>query len=253
MKSILLFLMISISCYSQQNIALDSIKLLGVTDALADDYGNFYFYKDKDFSWTKYNKDGQETARIMLAQPYQIQEVQNPLNLPFFSQNEQAIKLLDAHFTEIQKINLSPDFGFISAAYLEDLQQVWLLEENTNRLLQYNYRDGKIINSYPFFIHFSGVKSMLVYEQRLYILREKSFEIYNFQGESLYKTPLEYGRKLGRENDKIYVLSKNSIIEIEQSEKPKSIFQNEKSRIIFKNTNSIFAIQENKIYIYPLK
>lgn len=223
-----------------------------IDDALVDDYSNIYLYNKKNFSWTKYDSIGKEMGRIMMTQPYQIQDVDNPLSIPLFSQNAQSIKFVDAHFTEIQKIDLGQTFGFIVSAYVEDLQQAWLLDESNNRLVQYLFREDKTINSYPINLSFIEIKNILVYDQKLYVLREQSFEIYDFKGKKLLQTPIKQGRKLRRENNKIIIICKNEIFESENLSKPRSIFWNEKSDLLAKNNQGIFVIQKNKIYLYPL-
>ena len=94
---------------------------------------------------------------------------------------------------------------------------------------------------------------MLVYKQKIYIVREKSLDIYNFKGENIYSYPMQGGVKLIRENDTIYMFGKNEIWEIELPEKAKKIFNQEGAEILTKNSSSVFVIKENKIYIYPFK
>ncbi|MBS1571120.1 MAG: hypothetical protein JST62_01810 [Bacteroidetes bacterium] len=248
---ILSFLSVVIS--AQTVMKIDSISLKGVSDFLADDYGNIYLYKNKDFSWTKYDSIGNQQGRLMLTQPYTLQDVQNPLNIPLFSQNAQTLKFIDANFNEIQQISLNQKFGNIATAFVEDLQTVWLLEESTNRLLQYYYRDGKIINSYPIFFSFFNIKNMIIYDKKIYLLREKSFEIYNFEGQQIEKSTIIDGNKIVRENDKIYIICKNEILEHSPSSETKIIFIDKKAKILTKNNNRIFVIKENKIYLYPNK
>ncbi len=49
---------------------------------LADDYGSLYIYKNKDFSFTKYDSLGKQIGKMMFTVPYKVQTVQNPLNVP---------------------------------------------------------------------------------------------------------------------------------------------------------------------------
>ncbi|RTZ49273.1 hypothetical protein EJ377_00740 [Chryseobacterium arthrosphaerae] len=63
---------------------------------------------------------------------FKVQTVQNPLNVPLFSENAQEMKFVDQNMNEIQRIDFKQKFGFIRMAYAEDLQQLWLLDDSTN-------------------------------------------------------------------------------------------------------------------------
>lgn len=247
------FIVFFLPLTAQKTSALDSLQLQSISDFMVDDYGNYYLYNNKNFSYTKMDSLGKELGRLMLTQPFQIQEVQNPLNIPLFSQNAQSIMLVDAHLTEIQKINLSTKFGFISQAYVEDLQQAWLLDEASNRLMQYFYRTDKIINSFPINFSLSNIKSFIVFNQKMYVLRENSFEVYHINGQKLFSVSINGGKRLLRENNTIYLLCKKELWIYKDSQSLKSIWKNENCDGLTKNSNYIFAIQKNKIYIYPFK
>ncbi|MBS1549756.1 MAG: hypothetical protein JSS94_07825 [Bacteroidetes bacterium] len=250
----LCFLLLFSLVQAQKVFPLDEVKLQGVTDAMVDDYANVYLYKNQNFSWTKYDNQGKEIGRLMLTQPFQIQEVQNPLTIPMFSKNAQKIQLVDGYLTEIQMVDLSFNFGNITNAYIEDLQQVWLLDEANHRLLQYFYRDNKVINSFPVSFSFSGIQAMMVYQQKILLMRDQSFEVYDFYNRLLYQQPISNGKKIQRENDVFYLLCQHEIIQVDDFfGKSKSIFQDLDAEILAKNSNSIFVIKENKIYIYPFK
>lgn len=239
---------------SAQNILpLDTLKLKEAKDMLADDYGNLYIYKNKDFSFTKYDSLGKQIGKMMLTVPYKVQNVQNPLNVPLFSENAQEMKFVDQNMNEIQRLDFKQKFGFIRMAYAEDLQQLWLLDDSTKRLIQYNFRNDTTINSYPFDISFEDLMDMLVYENKVYILTRKHIRIYSLKFEKLFEAPLENGKRFRRENDMILVVASNFISQYVPEKGMTTIFEDQEAQIVDKNILSYFAIKGNKLYLYSFE
>ncbi|MBU4537828.1 MAG: hypothetical protein L6264_09370 [Weeksellaceae bacterium] len=247
---ILFFMCCSLS--AQQNLPFDSVRLRDVKDLFADDYGNIYLYKSKDFSFTKYDSVGKQKGKLMFALPFKIQSVQNPLNIPSFSENAQELKLYDQNLNEIQTINFRPKFGMIKMVYAEDLQQIWLLDESSKRLIQYAFRDDRIINSYPFDIDFEHIIDLIVYNNKVYILTDKHFSAYTFKSEKIFEIPSENGKRLRRENDNVLVLSKQAVKKL-VNDSLITVFKEEKAQIVDKNSASNFVIKDNKLYLYPIQ
>lgn len=246
-KIIFLFLICSLS--AQKNLAFDSLKLKEVRDLFADDYGNIYLYKNKDFSFTKYDSLGNQKGKLMLTLPFKIQSVQNPLNIPSFSENAQELKFFDQNLNEIQTVNFRQKFGFIRMVYAEDLQQLWLLDESMKRLIQYNFRDNKIVNSFPFDINFEDLTDFLVFENKVYFLGRNQFSVYNFKAEKIIELPFKNGRRLRRENQNILIMGENSVQKFEDLTL-KTIFSSQNSQIVDKNSAAYFVIKDNKLYLY---
>ena len=253
MKS--LFQIFALLCFctisAQKTLSFENLKLDQVNDLLADDYGNIYLYKNQDFSFTKYDSLGNQKAKLMLTLPFRIQSVQNPLNIPSFSENAQELRFFDSNLNEIQTINFRQTFGFIKAAYVEDLQQVWLLDESTKRLVQYNFRDDRVVNSFSFDLNFESVIDLLVFEKKIYFLFDNQLQVYNFKSEKIGEFNFEEGRKLRRENERILIITKNKIQKIEE-DSLKIIFSVDNAQIVDKNSASYFGIKENKLYLYPI-
>lgn len=220
---------------------------------LADDYGNLYIYKNKDFSFTKYDSLGKQLGKMMLTVPYKVQSVQNPLSLALFSENAQEMKFVDQNMNEIQKIDFRQKFGFIKMAYAEDLQQLWLLDDSTKRLIQYNFRNDTTINSYPFDISFDDLMDLLVFENKVYILTRKHIRVYSLKFEKIFEAPLENGKRFRRENDVILVVADNSILKYDPEKGMIKIFEDKDAQIVDKNILSYFEIKANKLYLYSLE
>lgn len=218
---------------------------------LADDYGNIYLYKSKDFSFTKYDSLGNQKGKLMLTLPFRIQSVQNPLNIPSFSENAQELRFYDQNLNLIQTVNFRQKFGLVKMVYAEDLQQIWLLDESTKRLVQYNFRDDRIINSYPFDIDFEEVTDLLVFDSQVYLLAKNKLSVYNFKSEKILELQVEKGRRLRRENENIMVISTNAVHQL-KDRSLKIIFSAENSQIVDKNSAAYFVISANKLYLYPL-
>ena len=187
---------------------------------------------------------------MMLAVPFKIQNVQNPLNIVLFSQNAQEMKFIDQNLNEIQKIDLKK-FGFVKMAFAEDLQQIWLLDESMKRLVQYNFRDDKIINSFPLNFSVDEVRDLLVFENKLYLISNNEFLVYNFKSENITSIPTNNTLKLRRENDRIYIISKNKIEQLIDNNL-KTVCQSSSAEIVDKNSNAYFEVKDNKVYLYKL-
>lgn len=253
MKSIsilLLFFLSFCSLFGQKKVELDSLQLKNTDDFFADDYGNIYLYKENDFSFTKYDSLGKQQAKIMLTVPFRVQGVNNPLNIFLFSENSQELKVLDQNLNEIQTIDFKQKFGFVKSAYTEDLQQIWLLDESSKRLIQYNYRQDQIINAYPIHFNFDRLIGILVYKNGLYTINEKSFSAYQFNGNKTFEIALENPIKLSRDNDYIYLIEKNKIQKFEQPNKLKTVFYQPNAQIVDKNSTSYFELNPSKLYLY---
>lgn len=248
-KIFALFLFCTLS--AQKKMAFDTLRLSTAKDLFADDYGNIYLYKNKDFSFTKYDSLGLQKAKLMLTLPFRIQSVQNPLNISSFSENAQELKFFDQNLNEIQTINFRQKFGFISKAYVEDLQQAWLLDESTKRLIQFNFRDDRIVNSYSFNLNFDPILDFLVFEKKIYFLFKDRLLVYNLKAEKIDEFTVQNGRKLRRENDRILIISETIIQEL-KTDTLETIFRGENSQIVDKNSAAYFVIEENKLYLYPI-
>ncbi|MBV8328260.1 hypothetical protein [Chryseobacterium sp.] len=252
---LLYLITIFIFCTSaaQKVLPLDTLKLKEAKDMLADDYGNLYIYKNKDFSFTKYDSLGKQLGKMMLTVPYKVQTVQNPLNVPLFSENAQEMKFVDQNLNEIQRIDFKQKFGFIRMAYAEDLQQLWLLDDSTKRLIQYNFRNDTTINSYPFDVSFEDLTDMLVYENKIYILTRNHIRVYTPKFEKLFEAPVTNGKRFRRENDSILVVTNNSIVKYVPEKGMVIVFEDPEAQIVDKNILSYFEINGNKLYLYSLE
>lgn len=237
-------------CNAQKVLPFDSLKLKDVKDLLVDDYGNVYLFSTKDFSVTKYDSLGKQRSKLMLTVPFRIQNVQNPLNIVLFSKNSQEIQLIDQNLNEIQKINLLPDFGFVTNAYVEDQQQMWLLDDASKRLVQYNFREHKIINSYSLHIDFEKIIDFIIFDGYFYCLTKNHFSVYSLKGEPKFEASGENFRRLRRENDVFYILGKNQMIRFSRENEFKTVFSSKDSKIVDKNSDSYFELNDNKLYLY---
>ena len=246
----LIFLFCSVTLWAQNKVSIDSLKLNDVNDFFADDYGNLYLYKTKDFSFTKYDSVGNQLGKMMMTVPFKIQNVQNPLNIVLFSENSQEVRLVDQNLNDIQKIDLTKRFGFIKAAYVEDQQMIWLLDDSTKRLIQMNYRDDRVINSFPQYWSFEEVVDLLVFENKMYVLTESEFVVRNLRGDLLFQKPIVKSKRLRRENDRIYIITQNEILKYDVQGRMNTEFSKEYSKIVDKNSSAFFELKGNNLYLY---
>lgn len=254
LKLLSLFLvLIFCSVSAQKVLPFDSLKLKETRDMFADDYGNLYLYKNKDFSFTKYDSLGKQLGKMMFTVPFKVQGVQNPLSVALFSENAQEMKFVDQNLNEIQKLDFKQKFSFIKHAYAEDLQQIWLMDESTKRLLQYNFRNDTTINSFPFDASFDDLIDLLVFENKVYILTKTQFRVYNLKFEKLFEAPVENGKRFRRENEVILIIAKNTIFKYNPEKGLTKIFEDPDAQIVDKNSLAYFEVKGNKLYLYTLE
>lgn len=237
---------------AQSVVSIDSVRLKDADDLQIDDYGNLYLYKNKDFSLTKYDSLGKQMGKLMLTLPFKIQSVQNPLNIPLFSENAQELRFYDQNLNLIQTITFRQKFGFVRMAYAEDLQVVWLLDESTKLLIQYNFRQDLVINSFPLNFDFDGILDMMVFENRLYLLKQDSFDVFDFKSKLLYRIQVENAKRIRRENQSILIIGRDAIQQV-RDKQLKTIFAALNSRIVDKNSSTYFAVGANKLYLYRIQ
>ena len=138
-------------------------------------------------------------------------------------------------------------------AYVEDQQQIWLLDESTKRLLQYHFRQDNILQAYQMYFPVENVKDMIVYIGKIYILTDQYLKIYNFKGQEIFSLSNSDGKRLRRENDDILILGKENILKITPELESKIIFNRKNARIVDKNSSTYYEVMGNKIYLYPLQ
>lgn len=247
-----LFLTVFCSLSAQKSLPFDSLQLKNTSDFFADDYGNIYLYKNSDFSFSKYDSLGKQNAKLMLTLPFKIQSVQNPLNIPSFSENAQELKFFDQNLIDVQTINFRQKFGFIRSAFLEDSQQAWLLDDSSKRLIQYNFREDQIVNAFSFVGDFEKLLDLLIYDKKVYLLYQNELQIFNLKSEKIASIPTISARKLRRENRNILILTNNSIQKVVDNSL-KTIFDQKNAQIVDKNSLAYFVIKDNKLYLYPIE
>lgn len=241
------------SVSAQKVLPFDTLKLKETKDMFTDDYGNLYLYRNKDFSFTKYDSLGKQLGKLMFTVPFKVQEIQNPLSVTLFSENAQEMRFVDQNLNDIQRLDFKQKFSFIKHAYAEDLQQVWLLDESTKRLLQYNFRNETTINSFPFDASFDDLIDLLVFENKVYILSKDQFRVYNLKFEKLFEAPVENAKRFRRENEVILIIAKNTIFKYNPEKGLIKIFDDPDAQIVDKNSLSYFEIKGNKLYLYTLE
>ncbi|MCX8531152.1 hypothetical protein [Chryseobacterium luquanense] len=247
------FFLVFCTVSAQKALPFDSLKLKETRDMFADDYGNLYLYRNKDFSFTKYDSLGKQLGKMMFTVPFRVQGVQNPLSVALFSENAQEMKFVDQNLNEIQKLDFRQKFTFIRHAYAEDLQQIWLLDESTKRLLQYNFRNDTTINSFPFDANFDDLIDLLVFENKIYILTKTQFRVYNLKFEKLFEASVENGKRFRRENEIILIIAKNTIFKYIPEKELTKIFEDPDAQIVDKNSLAYFEVKGNKLYLYSLE
>jgi len=99
----------------------------------------------------------------------------------------------------------------------------------------------------------STVVDFIVYQNQLYLLREKSFSVYELKGAQKYSIDIENGKRLRRVNDKIYVIEQNTISLYTPTQLFYPVFSKENFIIVEKNSNHFLALIEDKLYLYGIE
>lgn len=254
MKVLYVIFLLSFSqVFSQKLLPFDSLKLRDTSDFLVDDYLNLYIDKNKNLSLTRYDSLAVQNGRLLFAQPFRVQNVQNPLRISAFSVNSQVLKFFDQNLNETEAVEFPPDLGFVTAVFSEDQQQVWLLDGTFRRLLEYNFREKKAINAYLMPIDYNAVLDFIVFENKLYLLTEKYFSVLSLRGEKLFSAEISQPKRLRRENGNIYVISKESISEFTFPKRYYTVFQGRGGSIVDKNSDGYFELKDGKLYLYGIK
>ncbi|MDY3548606.1 hypothetical protein PG291_08325 [Riemerella anatipestifer] len=232
-------------------VPIDEKVLKSVQDIFIDDYENIYLYQNNDFSFTKYNIQGQNQGRMMMVFPFKVQSVQNPLNIVLFSENQQEIKMLDQNLNEIQSLKPSQNPSYISHLYMENLQFMWLLNPMSKTLLQYHFRENKLLNSFILDIDFNDIKDFIVDNGFLYYLQNDYLIKMSLTSKKNQKMEVPFARKLRREGNSIFVITNTSVIELKE-DKLKTVFSEPKAQIVEKNNSGYLVLIGDKLYLYEL-
>ena len=243
-----IFLLFFSYAFAQKEYPLlvkDSIR-----DVLIDDYENIYVYRNSDLSILKYDSLGHKKAQVMFPQPFKIQSVENPLNIFLFSENGQDLKILDNNLNEVQTFNLYNHFGHIKSIYVEDLQNIWLVDSSKKSLIYYNYRTDKVNKSFPMKMDVNVVEDFIINNNRIYLLSEKNFSVYNFNSELLFSQDLGKGKKLKRNGNDIYIIENDNIFSYNENQGLKPTFGKVDYKIVDKNSTHFLALMYDKFYLY---
>lgn len=244
----LIFLLFFSYAFSQNTYPIlvkDSIR-----DAVIDEYSDLYIYRNSDNSILKYDSLGKRKAVVELSHSFKILSVENPLNIFLFSENGQDLKILDNNLNEIQTFNLYNHFGHIKSVYVEDLQNIWLVDSSKKSLIYYNYRTDKVNKSFPLKIDVNTVEDFIVNQNRIYLLSEKNFSVYNFNSELLFSQDLGKGKKLKRNGNDIYIIENDNIFSYNENQGLKPTFGKVDYKIVDKNSTHFLALMYDKFYLY---
>lgn len=248
---VIIFLSLFCSLSAQRTIDGDTLNLRDIDDFIADDYGNIYIYKNRDFSFTKYDSLGLQLDKLMFTLPFKIQSVQNPLNISAFSENVQELRFYDQNLNEIHRIDFRQKFGFIK----------WLMPKISNRfgcsnkvrrLIQYNFREDPVINSFPFSIGFDDIIDLIVYDNTAFVLTKNPVAKYDFQGKKLFEAVQKIRGKYAAKMEIFLFLKKSNVSDFWDGSL-ENLFNSGDAGIVDKNSTAYFEVRGNKLYLYPIK
>lgn len=208
----LFFMFFWMGDFYAQKISSPSIVPLfnNADEMMVDDYENVYLYNRKDFSLTKINLEGKLMGRIQLPIPFKIQPITNHFTTILFSRPLQEVRILDQYLNPIQKIKLNP-LGNITAAYVQDSQNIWLVDASDRRIIQYDYRQGRVINTTPIDVEVNDIEQIIFFDHQFYLIRNEHFEVYDFQWNLIFSSLLHAPYRLRRANDQLLIFDAQHI------------------------------------------
>lgn len=237
-------------CESQTLLPLDFLKIKSATDLYADDYGNVYL-KSADFSFSKYDSLGFLTGRQQLSAPIKILEIQNPLNINGFSENTQEIKFFDQNLNEINTLKLGGKFVFISNIDPVTQQYIWLFDDSTKNLINYNFQNNTALQSFAFREGLNAL-DILVYRDFVFVVRTSEFLVMKVDGTKVFSATINNGKRLRREGNDIYIIAKNEIYCFADG-RWRVDFSVPNASFVDKNKEAYFVVENNKLYLYRIK
>ncbi|MDR7807999.1 hypothetical protein RIU64_07980 [Riemerella anatipestifer] len=134
---------------------------------------------------------------------------------------------------------------------MENLQLMWLLNPMSKTLLQYHFRENRLLNSFVLDIDFNDIKDFIVDNGFLYYLQNDYLIKISLISKKVQKMEVSFARKLRREGNSIFVITNTSVIEF-QEDKLKTVFSEPKAQIVEKNNNGYLALIGDKLYLYEL-
>lgn len=225
-RLILIALLISLSLASnaQELTLVKNYPLAKQVDQLAiDQFGTQYLVLNNELR--KRNKQGKFEASF--SDPIQGQiagiDLLNPLNPIIYYRSSNLLRVLDNRLNSFQEFNLSMYFqdpAFIAAS-AED--NIWLYNQNTDRIEKFSLRESKVINRSPIFsqvlddpesevLHLSSS-----YDRVLVHLKSKGAEfilVFDAQGALQKKIPLNGTLiSMAHFNRRLMVLYENQLLE----------------------------------------
>lgn len=235
-----------------ENSYFGAAQLKNADDFAVDEYGEVYVYRNSELSYTKYFSDGAERARLQFAVPFAIPSVQNPLKLMAFSLNAQEIRFFDQNLALVQKIPLPTEVGSMMAVFTEDPRYLWLIDNSSKRLIQYDVTAREVVSATLLNKIPSTVKDLLIHDRRAYILSEDRLTVLDLRNSTETNFPVSAARKLRREGREVLVIGQKRILAL-RGETLDAVFNCESCRLVDKNNTAYFGISDNKLYLYPIK
>lgn len=222
------------------------------SEVLVDDFNGLYLNDQQGFTLEKHSASGEVLASRMLDGPYHIQDVLHPLNIALFSENSQKILFLDQFLNQKQEISLR-DFGYIRAAFVENQETVWLLNESTRQLLKYGLRSGTVEKSLLISFPEATVKDMVVSHGVLYLLTAEALHIVEPGSGRNLAVAVTRPVRLRRDSGELLVFTTERVFRLSGENTLVPVFYGNQADLVEKNSQSYFVISAGKLYLYAPK
>ncbi len=210
MTRFVFILLVSVSCFGQELVIIDTTPLLVDTFIGIDDYKNTFTITDNIISKTGAKGDF-EYSDIQLGDITTIDAI-NPLKIVVYYQDFNTVVFLDNRLSEIERIdfNTLPIFINTGAARNAGNNRLWLLNTDTQQIELYNYNtQNRIEISQPITANIEAVTSNFNF---LYVLTKQEVRQYNLYGSLLHVLPVLEGISLTQDNGNLLVSTASQLL-----------------------------------------
>ena len=210
--TIILFLLFSLSIYSQNNIETSLIKATDFkTDHIVsvDNFGTVYYLKNNTF----YKKSGSKTISYNNLQLGGVTSANafNPLKINLFYRDFNTVIILDNRLAEIFKIDFNSIQPYKNATHISSGfdNTLWVFNQDTQQLELYNYKNGSTqARSLPIQSKVLDLKSNY---NSVWLLTQAYIYQYNYFGNMIKKTKNEGYTKLAENNGNLILKKENAL------------------------------------------
>ena len=239
----------AIACFSaQESTTLQGLSA-GQNELLVSDFGQYYLYNRNNKNVAAFDAEGQKKNDFFLYQEAQLLNQISQLNLYFYLPQSQELLILDQNLNKMQDpIPLQEHAAWVTKIFVEDGQNLSLLDAQTNELVQLDYRQGRILKKsiWPL-ANLDQCLDLAKINQQYYFLMPTELLIYDINAKLLSKHKHLGAQKIIQQGQNIYLLADQKIFQLKNNKLELLLEQKQAESFAF-NFQKIFWLKNNLIY-----